>query len=567
MAENKNDLTSAVNRHYWLLGGLIAALMCSIMLRELERPIYGEHSWAEAHSSWLARVHLKHGLSYTKGVKTWAVGDPPTENPGRYLDHPHLATLLNAVGMRIFGWHDIYPALRRVQDAQKWNDERAKLQKGNDAALRKVNLVLALITLALLLKIMRHLVDEKTALLAASLYVMFPLTGYFGVGSWVTPTALGGFWCYLAAIGGLRAGPAPKPRHIIGLGLLLFLMVQISWSGFFYAMGIGVHYVARCIWRRQLPGMGLLCVLIAAPISSLALNFVIMAWGYGWDWQKIINLYTWRAGTGEKNVYTYLDWSKDIWRHALTNFTLPVLLAVGVGSAWRLAKKTLSLAGNRQSEPRSAHLWLFLLPGVFQLALLKGCLERHQTWEQPLSFLVALAGALGIAAAAELLGRVGKRIAVGTTVALLLIIAVAAARGLDHYHRPHFPPATVSMLQDLHLTIPPHQKLLTASNYRFMQHESKGAHYHPVFAWYLDREMVQTRSLSQINAYAKSGMYPRYLVQVPSRNQPYYRQMMAFIGELQKRYKSTQTPKPVVAARSRYAGPYVIFDLTQPQRQ
>ena len=73
---------------YWLMGGLLVVLLASILARDIHRPFYGLHSWGQASGAWAARAHLKYGLGYTKGMSTWAVGEPPRENPNRYLDHP-----------------------------------------------------------------------------------------------------------------------------------------------------------------------------------------------------------------------------------------------------------------------------------------------------------------------------------------------------------------------------------------------------------------------------------------------------------------------------------------------
>jgi len=101
--DNQNQSSNIVG--FWFCAGLLAVLLASILARDITRPFYGLHSWAEAHGPWAARVHLKYGLGYTHGFLTKAVGNPPTENPTRYLDHPQLSSLLNAVAMAVLGVH------------------------------------------------------------------------------------------------------------------------------------------------------------------------------------------------------------------------------------------------------------------------------------------------------------------------------------------------------------------------------------------------------------------------------------------------------------------------------
>ena len=247
--------------NYWLCAGLLVVLLCSIMTQfwspsnNITRPCYGLHRWAEAHSPWHARVHLAYRLGYTKGLATKAVGYPPTQKPTRYLDHPQLPALLNATAMAVLGI--------------------------NTWALRATNVVATVVALLLFFKILRGLLDDKTALLAGLFFCLFPLIGYFGVNMWLYPLSFWAIWCYLVLIKGLKDGPEPSVLHKCGLAAGLFFALQMSWEGFFFALAIGVHYVFRCIRRRRFPEMTILAILIIAPLSSLILNFAIMATAHG----------------------------------------------------------------------------------------------------------------------------------------------------------------------------------------------------------------------------------------------------------------------------------------------
>src|SRR4030042_3745142 len=89
--------------NFWFCAGLLAILFISIIARDIARPVYGRHGWAQASGAWAARSHVRYGLSYTKGVSTWAVGYPPKAAPQRYWDHPQLNVLIAAGCMKIFG--------------------------------------------------------------------------------------------------------------------------------------------------------------------------------------------------------------------------------------------------------------------------------------------------------------------------------------------------------------------------------------------------------------------------------------------------------------------------------
>src|SRR4030042_193656 len=89
--------------NFWFCGGLLIVLFAFISTRDINRPFYGLHSWADASGAWAARSHVKYGLSYTKGASTWALGNPPKQTPQRYWDHPQLNVLAAAAYMKIFG--------------------------------------------------------------------------------------------------------------------------------------------------------------------------------------------------------------------------------------------------------------------------------------------------------------------------------------------------------------------------------------------------------------------------------------------------------------------------------
>ena len=174
---------------FWFCAGLLAALLASILARDIDRPFYGLHSWGEAGCALKARNYLRYDIEYTKGFAVWSVGDPPRENPNRSLDHPQLGRFLPAVEMAIFGV--------------------------NEKGLRTGGIIKAILSLLIFLKILHGLVDEKTALLAGFLYALFPITGYFGTGlcdelGWEYLFSMLAIWCYLVLISALKEDIEPQ---------------------------------------------------------------------------------------------------------------------------------------------------------------------------------------------------------------------------------------------------------------------------------------------------------------------------------------------------------------------
>jgi len=527
--------------NFWLFGGLLCVLLVSIMARDINRHFTGLHSWADAHGPWQARVQLKHGFGYTKGLYTWAVGDPPTKNPCRYLDHPQLTGLINAAFMAAFG-------------INRW-------------ALRAENLISTIVALLLFLKILRGLLDEKTALLAGLFLCLFPLTGYFGIYMWLYPISFCSIWCYLVLIEALKDGPEPKALYKWGLALGLFFGLQMSWEGLFFSMAIGVHYILRCIRRRQSPDRALLAILVIAPLSSLLIDFTILAAGRNWDFQRILELYKWRAGPGEMEKHNWGKWFVQLWEHAVTNFTLPVLIIViGYLTLGQLYVFTAPASAKETAKVSRAfpQFWLFLLPAVFQLFMLKGALWKHQTWERPLILPVAIAAALGIMTLADILSKARPTLAKICTAALVGIITIACVRGLNYYCSiTHFSPEKVKLFKMLNELITPDKMLLSFETFKVEQHAAKGEHYRPEVAWYLDREIIHATTLSEIQKQAQTGRFPCYLMPTTYYDKETSAYLAKLSNELQQRYK-VQAYLPADPGGPNRAPmlPYLIFDLT-----
>jgi len=535
----QNQSTKTVN--FWLCTGLLVVLLTSLMARDISRPFYGLHSWDEAAAAWRARAFLKYDLKYTKGFAVWAVGNPPTEHPNRSLDHPQLKLFMPAVEMLIFGI--------------------------NERATRIGKIIRAILSLLIFLRILWALLDEKTALLAGLSFVIFPITGYFGGRTWVMPIGLAAIWCYLVIIGTIKNQDEHKTYHKWLLAVLLFLILQMSWNGFFYALAIGVHYVFRCMRRRQWPQKSLLAILIIAPLSSLMLDFTVMAAGHGWQWQKIWALYKWRASTGELQNLTWPMWFGRFWQHGLTNFTLPVLITaiayLTIGQLFAFITRAKSKTETVLTR-RFPQFWLFLMPGVFQLLILRGALWPHQYWEYPLIPFIAIAVALAVMVLADILGKISRRLANAAAVAVMAVIFVSCTMGLNYYYNIRWQsPMKIKMFKELNKMIPPDKALLSYESFMVDQHPVKGPHYRPEIAWYLDREIVVARTAGDIEQKAKTGRYPYYLI-------PYVSDCAAVINQLTKRYKYQQYLQvpPDTGERTKDGRflrasmmPYLIFDL------
>jgi hypothetical protein len=520
--------------NFWFCGGLIIILLVSILARDITRPFYGLHSWAQASGAWAARSHVKYGLSYTKGVSTWSLGYPPKQNPQHYLDHPQLNVLIAAATMKMLG-------------TSEW-------------AVRVNGVITSALTMFIFMLMVRDISNDRLAIISTAIYTLFPLTGYFGIGSWAALMGYLSMWHYLIITG--HTARSSKKFHYITLAVMLFLGIQVDWTGFFFAMGIGVHYVLTCLIKRKLPDLPLLIILAAAPVCSMLLNFTIMAAGYGWDFTKIVELYKWRSAKGEMPAFEWEAWFSKMWEFAVTNFTISAIIATIVYlTIGQLFVFTTPKDNTGKRALQFPCFWLFFLIPFFQLFILRGCLWRHQTWEQPLSPLIAIATALAILTIDNILKK-NKYFVFAAEGLFIIIFLINCIIGTNYYFDIRWQnPAKINMFKMLNQRIPPDKALLSFEDFIVNQHESKGGFIRPEIAWYLDREIIPARTIEEINRYASSDRYACYLI-------PAVNELSGLINQLKQNYQyeyitgapgeTTKDGKFLKASMF----PYLIFDLT-----
>jgi len=536
---------------FWLAYGVLAFMLLACRLSyDITRPINGLHSWGFAHRCQFARAHVRYGLGYTRGYWTWAVGDPPLAEPRHYLDHPPLSSIVNGGFMLALGIHD-------------WT-------------LRVARLLLSVIGLGIYLRLLRGLVDDVTAILAAALAVLVPITWYFGFGWYEVILGILAIYCYLATIGELDT--PRRAWHLWGLGLALFFAIQMAWDGCFFAFAIGVHYVARCVWRRRRPEWKLLIVISAVALVSTASVIWYLILGRGGNWQSLLEIVKWRttalASRAAGEAFDWASWLKRVGVLLALNYRWPVLILAGLHILYhagaRISEVVARLAGKQPcSAPRRIpFFWLLLLPAASQILVLKGAVWHHHYWFQAATPLIALAAALALRLVLDLVGKVCRGLAVGAVGLLLVICAVYCAGGASYYFSiVQHPASKIEMLQRLNRDIPPDKPLLSFWDFMLQDHAAKGAHYRPQVAWYLDREVVQARSLEEIEAAAKSGRCNRYLI-------PAVRSLAPLIRAMAQRYRladRTEAVRPVPGIAldpsmplNRGSVGYFVFDLTRP---
>jgi hypothetical protein len=472
-------------RRFWLAGACLVVVLVAMTHRRVIRPINGLHSWGRGAWACFVRSHVRYGLGYTKGIMTMAFGNPPSTHPERYLDHPQLDVLLFAGPAAVLGIHD-------------WTVEA-------------IRMVLGVFTLLVFLGIVRRFIGDLPALIAGLLLAMFPLTAYFFPGSWRVLLAMLAFRFYLLATGQMPGQGRPRARHFVGLGGMLFLLGQLSWTGYFYAAAVGIHYVVRCIFRREWPNWAAVAIMVVVPLASAALALSVMAWGFDWDAGRIVELYKWRAAKGEALEFQWGAWLETVWRFAVANFTWPVLLLTGGYLVYYLVGRAVVFFRNRLDRKQRPvplaypALLLFLLPGVLQLLIFRGFVWKHQFAEEPLIPFLAIAAGLAIAGIGRVLASAGKPVAWIGQIALVLMVGWHCVQGAEYYYSIRWhPPEKIEMWKELNRLTPADKKLLSfdvqLDQLVVTQAKAKGPTYRGEPAWYIDREIVQAPGSQTLQA-------------------------------------------------------------------
>lgn len=287
-----------------------------------------------------------------------------------------------------------------------------------------------------------------------------------------------------------------------------------------------------------------------------------MAAGYNWDVGKITELYKWRSSKGETPAFEWDKWFAQMWEFAVTNFTIPAIIA----ALFYLTIGQLFVFTTPKDETTKKALqfpcfWLFFFIPFFQLFILRGCLWRHQTWEQPLTPLIAISVALAILTIGEILKKIHRYLAFAAEGLFVIILLISCITGTNHYYAIRWQPeAKIKMFKMLNKAIPSDKALLSFEDFIVNQHESKGGFIRPEIAWYLDREIVQATTFQQVQELAKTGEYPYYLV-------PYHPTLAELINQLKQLYTYEYLagdPGETKDGKFFKAGmmPYMIFDLT-----
>ena len=299
--------------------------------------------------------------------------------------------------------------------------------------------------------LLRRLYGSGCALLSGLLVALFPLSGYFGFQPLLVLLVLWALCRYLLLIGRFGDESGGKLRHAVELAVALFLLIQLSWVGVFYALAIGLHYLVVGLVRRRIR-WGVLALLALSAMVSTAINLHVMAAGCRHNVQvqaathgpaqlvfdrmgvlppKIVKV-------NEEPKDSVWDIGESLWHgdgrgedgdlpeclaeqepparsriHPCLVFLIVYLVYFVLAHIVVLGRRIVApKASDGQGIgpiPRSfLHMWFFLLPGLLFLLVFRGLIRDQQYWQAPLALFVAIGTALGLLWIGDVFGGIHR---------------------------------------------------------------------------------------------------------------------------------------------------------------
>ncbi len=442
------------------------------LARQITEPWTGMHDWNGALYSQFARNLLRYPSAIHHGMPLVAVGDstPPPEERSIYANHPPGLAWLVAAAFWALG-------------ESEW-------------AARLIPILASLGTLWLLVRWMERLADRETAMMAGAIYLIMPMTVYFG--RMVDHEAVCLFFIVLACamfgesstLGAVARRPVVR---VIAWATAVGCATWLDWPGLLAAGLFSLHAVIE--WRRgvfKLNRMVVICSVCLVVCAGLV-TYLVHA-GLDGHWAVLAELLRSRAGTHLAKP------APDALRHTMDNLTPPILAFVVLG----LARETFihlrkhraaspGRTGDRVRRPLSCW-WILTCTGVVWLALFWRQYRIHNYWLFYLGPAVALCAARGLLTFRDLQRWTGSTISWGL---VALALAGFAWRGLarteEYFSRVDCPLEWIEVWKEVRRLTPAAGQVVLPTSpiveedfgpYRFRNIVP------PQLAYYLDRRFV-----------------------------------------------------------------------------
>jgi 4-amino-4-deoxy-L-arabinose transferase-like glycosyltransferase len=255
--------------------------------------------------------------------------------------------------------------------------------------------------------IVRHLMWKRLAFIAASVYLILPLSLFYSRAVHVDFFAV--FFAHAMAYHLIRAGQGPSRGHLIaGLagGCMAFLIKAP------YAFYFALPLLALMIRRREFGRIVFLIVGLGVPVFVFilwrsyaeAVNGGAPAWGFVPGYFKLVKMENWYYGPLE------MRWNLTVWQTLFERFIYEVASPAGTGLFFVGASLSFVRLLKGRSEA-DLFLWTWLLGVLSYVVVFLNLNFIHDYYQIPLLAIVSVFIAIAIELPIRSFGRPTRRFA------------------------------------------------------------------------------------------------------------------------------------------------------------
>lgn len=299
--------------HLWIITFALLFLWLTLLFR-MDEPFYGHH---ENPPVWMS-ASVRNMNQFGPG----AVNFLPLRNPGPrdirdednwyYIHHPPTIVWIEAIATQLFGVNEGIPTPK-------------------ESSIRMVAYIATMLTLPLFYVMLRRLSNADTALIGFFLYLLTPITLYFGRTPHYDIMLMPVVYLFMAIFINWMQRYTLQ-RSVMLTATAIFLM-WIDWPGAFYLTGCGI-FALIFGQRKQRIGILFIGMITFAATALIPLMYTLVYPDTISDLQEILQLRTSTRSTGfESETLTLMKFLETYLEHMLTVTSVAVFIfgSIGIG--------------------------------------------------------------------------------------------------------------------------------------------------------------------------------------------------------------------------------------------
>jgi len=298
-------------KHLWIMTFALLFLWLALLFR-MDEPFYGHHENPPVWMSATVRNMNQFGPQAVNFLPLRNIGpaDINNEDNWYYINHPPTIVWIEAIATQLFGVNEGIPTPK-------------------ESSIRMVAYIATMLTLPLFYVLLRRLTNADTALIGFFLYLLTPITLYFGRTPHYDILLMPLVYLFMAIfINWMRRYTL---QRTVMLTVTAIFLMWIDWPGAFYLAGCGVFAL---IFGQQKQRIGILAIGAIAIVATalIPVMYTIVYPDTISDLREILELRTSTRSTGiESEALTVRVFLETYFEHMLTATSVAVFIFGGIG--------------------------------------------------------------------------------------------------------------------------------------------------------------------------------------------------------------------------------------------